>query len=115
MKLEFGLKPPAGAKVAWGARAVYRSRPRAEFDLLWDRQSVAGPERERMPLYEWLNKRALPELRKIVEDEFLPGSSWEEVSFEDLVDGYAIKASPRGSCGYLYIVAWKLEKVRASS
>jgi len=38
----FGLPAPAGAKRAWGARAIYRLGDRNPLDFLPDRQSVSG-------------------------------------------------------------------------
>lgn len=128
LTLAFGLQPPPAVPLAWGARAIYklgsheekffgngkrRKTPKtvmsASIDLLWDRQDVArdpakATERDAAALEQWLDKIGLPQLRKLCVEKYLTGDSEDEV--EVASDGYALKASPRASYGYLYIVAW---------
>lgn len=114
-KLEFGLQPPARVKVAWGARALYkldRSTGDGEFELLWDRQSWYGPAEIRGPLKDWVNGTGLRELREMVAREGMPSNHDSDITFEDHDAGFLIKGNPRGSCGYLYIVAHPLPKAK---
>lgn len=128
LTLEWGLQPPPDTVLAWGARAIYklghqeekffgngkrRKHPKdvttASIDLLWDRQSAVRDETQTTTqdlnaLSSWLNTIGLPALRKLCVEKYLTGDSDESVEY--VGEGYAIKASPRGSCGYLYIVAW---------
>ncbi len=127
LNLDWGLQPPPDAVLAWGARAIYRLATRDEkffangkrrkqpksvtsacIDLLWDRQSLAltaeADGKDAKALTTWIDKVGLPNLRKLCEDQFLTSDSEDHVEFER--DGYAMKASPRASYGYLYITAW---------
>lgn len=121
---------PAGAPVAWGARAIYTENRGAydanhtktgaerkrrvmdyfSIELLGDRQatarSEAATERDAKALVRWVNKTALPELRKLCSDRYITPESATTVEISS--DGYALKAGPKASYGYLYIVAWKL-------
>lgn len=128
LELAWGLQPPPNTPLAWGARAIYqlgsheekffgngkrRKSPKtvttASIDLLYDRQGTARDESttseaDAKALSTWLNNVGLPKLRQLCVSEYLTGDSDDTVEFAS--DGYAIKASPRGSYGYLYIVAW---------
>lgn len=132
LTLEWGGWPvPATAPIAWGARAIYTYNRHAHgvnrtargttrkrrvmdyftIDLLCDRQSTARDpaqttDADAVALGTWINKTGLPELRKLCNDRFIAGDSAEEVTLER--DGYALKAGPRASHGYLYIVVWKV-------
>ncbi len=120
--LDAAQPPLAG----WGARAIYReptaryeSRgPRggkkgryvdvpAGIDLLWDRQAAAGHNATLKALGSWIDKIALPQLRKECRL-----ASWSEdtITIEGAAEGlrFILTASPNGSCGYLYIGAWAL-------
>jgi hypothetical protein len=95
----WGRRPPVGTTIAWGARAIFKqSGP--PIDIVWDRQGWMGEERD--ALCEWINKTALPELRKLTED--LSPSSAGVVWWRD--GDKAIEASPNASYGYLYITAY---------
>jgi hypothetical protein len=99
----------------WGARAIFESGRFEGFgkkqkyippyiDLVHDRQSFVGNEHERKQEFlDWLNKTALPALRKWAEgvspdsrDVFVYGNGV-----------FVLKASPNASYGYMYIGAWK--------
>lgn len=129
--LEWGSWPvPASAPVAWGARAIYRidttdtkhrmvggrkklvqrASTTATIDLLWDRQGSAArdgvTDAERKALADWINKVGMPELRKQCARRYITPDCDETIEIER--DGYALKAGPRESHGYLYIRAWKV-------
>ena len=100
----------------WGARAIYeaphfegrRSERKipAHIDLLYDRQSFEGHEHpEKDAFVQWVDKTALPALRKWADEKWVMGDSREVFSFEE--GSYVLKASPNASYGYLYIGAWK--------
>lgn len=98
--MTWGLKAPEGVSVAWGARAIYRDMT---IDLLPDRQSWIGEDRK--PLMGWLNSKGIEGIRKVCDDEYLTPDSADTVTFRE--GGWLIKASPRASYGYLYMVAYK--------
>ena len=99
--LEWGLQPPAGAKAAWGARAIFKRGP--AIDIVWDRQDAFGDEKAVQALVEWVRTVGIPALETATED--LSPKSDETVTIKK--GGRTIKASPRRSHGYLYIVEWE--------
>lgn len=128
----WGLRPPEGYEgPAWGARAIYKletetkkttvrtrratrrthqrvtSKLVARVELLWDRQSTRG---DAVNLCEWVEAHGLPEVRKMCVEQYLTGDSAEILTFSEDYGGaqYAISASPRESCGYLYLCAWEV-------
>jgi hypothetical protein len=114
---------PDGALVAWGARAIYRltdvstptrrdyrgrvtaratSRTVAEIDIPYDRQDrIGGYDRG---FGAWLNKTALPALRKWCVKSYVTTDSADVFTLTD--GSYTLTASPRASFGYLYLTAW---------
>lgn len=98
----WGIPAPEGAKVSWGARAIYTAP--TGIDLLWDRQSMDGLEEDRAALSKWINKTGLPGLKKVLKSDYLASDENREVEFKG--GGYVIRANPRASHGYLYIGAW---------
>ncbi len=129
LKLEWGMPQsliPAGVQLAWGARAIYslhsyetkrdrrgkviqRASTEAIIDLLPDRQSVSDIRPaplidERRAFGDWINKTAIPALKKWCVKQYVTSDS--EDKFELTEGRYMLIASPRGSCGYLYITAW---------
>lgn len=127
LTLSWGLQPPPGVRLAWGARAIYslasndtvrrggrvvrRASTTAQIDLLWDRQEAvalpgADDEGSRKALARWLDKTGLPALRRLCRAEYLTGDSDDTV--EVCRDGYVLRASPRSSYGYLYLVAYEV-------
>lgn len=143
-----GYEPPAGTKLAWGGRAIYRlvhtetpqkrrgskvvqrasSRTEASIDIPYDRHEMIGPtdaptveaapsvagelaraaaEAERKALGKWIDKVGLPAVRKWCVKAYVTGDSEERFTMQS--DGYTITASPKGSHGYLYICAWKVQ------
>lgn len=123
-RLAWGIAPPDGTVAAWGARAIYtenrtshddrytkrgtrRKVPKApafSIELLWDRQAGAGRNAELQLLQTWINERGLPWLRKECSDRFITRDCDETVTMTE--GDFTITASPRESCGYLYIGAW---------
>lgn len=107
--LEWGLQPKGDFVAAWGTRALYHDQPSAYarrgyvFDILWDRQSSFGNEKDRKALESWLNKKGLPALRKALKSKSVRSSSNTEVEVSE--GRFKLRASPRGSHGYLYMVA----------
>lgn len=121
--LEWGLRVPDEAAVAWGARAIYSLTHQtncakmasgkirrtqkwvAEVDLLPDRQDARGSEAERKSLAKWINKLGLRELRKKLVADHVRNDADDILTIRS--GDYQLIASPRGSYGYLYISAWK--------
>tara|TARA_Y100001972_G_scaffold86808_1_gene106192 strand:+ start:129 stop:446 length:318 start_codon:yes stop_codon:yes gene_type:complete len=104
--MAWGLKAPEGVSVAWDARAIYKA---GHVDLLHDRQSWTGDKRTRArkALLAWLNGVGLRKIKETVKEAYLPSDSAETVAYRE--GGFVIKASPRQSYGYLYLVAYKEE------
>ncbi len=112
LKLAWGIQPPEGVPVAYGARAIYsldEKRVRrnyqtiATIDIVHDRQSLAGDPKLGDGLRKAL-RALLPALKKACEDAVLDKGSRDELVVE--CEGYTLHASPRASHGYLYIGAW---------
>jgi hypothetical protein len=116
----FGLKAPEGyTGVVWGARAIFRTMRKGNllnmrlwytFDIPYDRQqfNVARNQplnEEARALENWINKRGVKLLASAVEKAHVKPREMGEISLEDT--GYTIRADPRASGGYLYIVAYK--------
>lgn len=123
--LEWGMPIPRAATVAWGARAIYhldpvevrvgkngkrlkhpRAETRATIDLLWDRKSATGDQKDVDALCAWLDKYGLKTLKQLCEKQYITSDSNEIITIE--ANGYKLVASPRESYGYLYISAWKV-------
>ena len=100
----WGIAPPeeVKARAAWGARAIYKNA--GSVSLLWDRQGGKGHNASLMELLTWLDKVALPELRR---DCRLP--TWSEDTFEINAGRFFLRATPKRSGGYLYIGAWVIQ------
>lgn len=132
--IKWGIQPPNGTRLAWGARAIYklhttpgtyRRRPgkrplmitrettTADIDLLWDRQGSVGAldvtDKERTAFDRWLNTKGLPALRRECVKQYITGDTDAVVTLT--IGDYMITASPRASHGYLYIGAWLVAAV----
>lgn len=118
LQLTWGLQPPPTATVAWGARAIYKLRtifaPRrnqedrtvVDIDILWDRQCAKGGSlEERKALVEWFNDKGYPALQERCLKGYVTPECADVIKFD--ADGYYVEASPRESCGYLYICVSK--------
>lgn len=126
----FGLNLPEGVKARqhWGARAIlHRVRQRktvirkrrivgyvddwkVTFETLPDRSNYRGPYAdapESRPFFRWLNKVALPWLAKAVDKEGLAPDEDREIALDR--EPFHLRANPRSSYGYLYLVAWEDE------
>jgi len=105
-RLEWGRQPPDDVAVAWGARAIYdHAGGAASIDLLWDRQAWRGDSAERASLAEWINTEGLKAIKDACVRTNLTHDSTEVVSWTD--GNRTIEASPQGSHGYLYLVAYE--------
>ena len=105
-RLAFGLQPPRGTAVAWGARTIYKASSdpdRVMIDILHDRQDRFGDTEQLKPLCGWIGD-SLKALRVELAGRDVRGDSTETVRIE--ADGFVLEASPNGSHGYLYIVAY---------
>jgi len=108
----FGLKYEGFGEKAdryWGARAIYvnghRNGPR--IDLLHDRMSSAvpgdGEDDATKAFFDWINEKALPALRKLVEKIYLDVADPKLLVLKD--GEYELRATTNRSYGYLYIGA----------
>lgn len=107
-------------------KVIHRAYTEALIDIPHDRQAVADKrhappadvanniankikiaelQKERADFATWINKTALPALKKWCVKQYITTGSAEKF---ELLDGssYAMIASPRESHGYLYITAW---------
>lgn len=106
VQTSWGGKIPDRAKRApawWSARAIFRDNT---IDILPDRQEFKqnGGDSTRA-LQTWINEKALPYLRRLGELRRLPLPNMHDEE-EVWGEGHRLTASPRASCGYLYIHAW---------
>lgn len=99
----------------WGARAIFHDME-PEFELLHDRQQFSSDadadEFDRLCIIKWLNEYAFPKLRQRLKKHFLSGRSREVVTIEN--DSFILLASPQGSCGYLYLGAFRRKQCPAT-
>ena len=99
------MKAPEGVRASWEARANYKA---GYIDLVHDRQSWTGKRtKARKALAAWINGVGLAGIREVCRETYLPGDSAKTVTFSE--GGFVLKASPRQSYGYLYLVAYKEE------
>jgi len=110
MSLQWGLAPERPYLAAWGARAIWTGAnldgTPCPIDLLPDRQDAVGDKASRHTLEMWV-RRALPEMRRKLHDErILESDNLETVITDDLgLERMTLRANPRRSHGYLYLVA----------
>ena len=81
--------------------------------LLPDRQSferLDGSQRDQDAFFDWINTKALPELRRLArENRFYEWSDLATIQSED--GAFMCQATPKGSYGeYLYIGCWEVEQ-----
>ena len=55
--LSWGILPPDGVQVSWGARVIYT--PPTGIDIVHDRQGVQGDGKELKSLVTWVNSKGL--------------------------------------------------------
>lgn len=100
----WGLPPAVDGGYHWSARAIYRD---GTIDLLWDRQGFEGHlplPGALLALQTWINEKALPFLRHVAAGEDAPyPSERREITIKG--DGFALRANPQASYGYLYMSA----------
>lgn len=115
MSHEWGNYPESFTpKMYWGARALLErksSQPGKALCLLPDRQSfeqLEGSQRKSGVFIDWINKRVLPELRRLSgENRFY---EWKDLVTIQSEDGaFMCQATPKNSEGvYLYIGCWEI-------
>lgn len=87
----------------WGARAIFKN---GIIDLLPDRQSCECQySLDPQPLLDWLNQKALPELKQRKDFKNLHGDSREVLEVKER--GFTLQVCPNASYGYLYMGAWQ--------
>lgn len=115
----YGLPLPPGVKAArkWGARAILEVvrqvriyTYKTHVSLLQDRQTYVDPEPDpaaevTVNFLRWVEKTAMPWLRKEVDRIGLGLDQDLEVALDS--ERYHLRANPRKSYGYLYIVCWE--------
>src|SRR3954454_3114407 len=124
----FGLPIPEGIQPtrSWGARAILRLdrhvkpvRRKGRFvgdnyvfktviEMVPDRSQYRGPDidaGEAKAFFRWLDREALPRLREDADKMGLAPDDDQEIAIDS--DQYHLRANPRKSYGYLYIVAWE--------
>lgn len=98
----WGVKVPATARIAWGARAIKQFGK--EFELLRDRQGWHADSQEEIEeMSADINVNVLPALREKTHN--LMGD--DRNVFEDEIAGYKAIYTCGGSCGYLYMSVYK--------
>jgi len=103
-------------KMYWGARAILERKsvhPGKSLDLLPDRQSyerLDGSQRNSDLFIGWINKKVLPELRRLARKNcFYEWSDLVTIQSED--GSFVCQATPKNSGGeYLYIGCWEIEQ-----
>jgi len=112
LQLEWGLQPPKSAVAAWGARAILEG---SRFDLLWDRQDCkAHDDADKGRLGAILNGGVLDKAREVIAQRHAQGRvnprrECLHLLVQDRADDdhlIFVEADTRGSCGYLYLVAY---------
>ncbi len=110
----FGLSVPQPVLTAhdnrqpdayWGARAIFKPDASHPIDLLHDRQSAYPEGIEKPRLLTWVNKTALPWLKK----ECWKLDPCDSKVLEFTEDDLTLMACPNSSYGYLYIGAWRYD------
>lgn len=101
-ELAWGMHNDMNCRCCYGARAIYDTR--GNIDLLCDRQAYEGDQKDWKKMSRWLDKKAIKAMRKYFLKNDIPTSSEHEWRMDD--GDFHIMANPRGSYGYMYIVAW---------
>jgi len=122
MLVSWWMKCPEKHPVEYGARAIYQMRSvpvqrknrgnhtdyktEIGLDFLRDRCSLHVDDGiSRFPFIDWLNGKALRQLKKRLLDEGIPPNSDAVIEIHD--GKYHLTASPNASYGYLYVNAWQ--------
>lgn len=101
-ELSWGLSMDMQCRCCYGARAIYDTSH--NIDLLYDRQSYIGEQDDWTKISRWLNKKAMKSMRKYFRTNNIQTSASHEWRMDD--GDLHIMANPKGSYGYMYIVAW---------
>jgi hypothetical protein len=108
----FGLVPPEGVTVAWGARAIDDGR---SFGILHDRQSFKGSKEDKTEMDELaaqLNggilKACQAEFARLKSDWEIKGSESKRVTLYDK-GGVKVEGNTNASHGYFYVCAYMVE------
>lgn len=97
----WGIAPPDTTKAHFGARAIFNNH---NVSLVPDRMGwggKSGPEREALRTFMKTRGDAL---MRAMAARLSPSDAGV---LEEVEDGFVVKVDPRGSCGYLYIGAWR--------
>lgn len=91
--------------VSWNARAIYKPNSNgSNIDIVPDRQDTfGGTPNQQTNLHNWLSLRALPLLRKIMTERYIPQDADDTIIIREFC--YELRANPKSSYGYLYITA----------
>lgn len=104
MRLEFGYNPvPEKAKAAFGMRGIYRGGN--TLDVPMDRKAKEGGDEDFELLKELATEDFFNDLHEKVRQGIF-GSPRSEKVTEYSYNGLNVVASPKQSCGYLYITVW---------
>lgn len=123
----FGIRPPEGIAMWWGARVIFKrhwSEERARkrpgvlarwpylLDYVGDRmQMTGGTFKQRLRFTDKLDKKILPRLQRECARAGLGPEDSTPVTFD--LDGYHVEANPRASYGYLYVGVWPVARKTA--
>lgn len=111
-RLAFGLQPPDGAIVAWGARAIFRN---GSINIPRDRWDCIGQLKERKSFLRDVGAH-LPLICESAHEAWVngdlqPDKGGKVTLIDDPVEDdrhVVVEADTRASYGYLYLVAYKI-------
>ena len=105
LEIGWGLQPPSGVQMAWGARAIW---PSEDVGFVPDRISFKyGTSQDyklRNKLYSFLKNGAIDKLKKTMKSERLSSSESKLITIQ--FGGFTLEANPNSSHGYLYMGCW---------
>lgn len=113
----FGLQPPVDAETSWGWRTIIDkgNDGTGRLDFVPGRGQARGPETG--VLLDWLRYTAIQRIDGVLSrarsdfasyaaySSLMDGRSKDAVAVDDL--DFHFRASPNGSHGYVYCVAWQ--------
>ena len=105
-------------QIYWGARGIFERKLKYhkgklddiyyDFDLLPDRQdTICLDESIKTEFFKWINEEAIPALRKHIKEDHWMAEC--EKLFELENEKFIFKATPNGSCGYIFLGAWQVK------
>jgi len=104
--LNFGLQPRHVEDMwaVWGGRGIWT--PGSSIDIPGDRQDVAGPDHAIQALAQWVDREALPAIRKVIDACDLRQDDDREVMFVSSPSSLMrLYANPKRPFGYLHLGA----------